>query len=262
MFLSLSRIILLCLFSLSLRAGYPYQLNTETELKILSYTGITSYYLIHSQRDDFSTLAQVNNLDPNDLPSIDRPYANFNAKDGASELSDNFQYFGILTAYLSSFTDGHNWWRTAIMYLEADYLSSTSASFLQRHTTFYAPYAYDPSAPDALRTDYTAKMTFLSMHVARTSTAFFFMAKVYSDTNPDNFWGRTFAYSLATLGSLVGAAARVEARLHFPSDSLAAVLWGGYIGWYIPEIHRIGDFMVLNPVVGNDYAGLSLNFRF
>ena len=224
-------------------------------------TAVVSNFLIQNPRTDASTDEEIQSLDPSRLLSIDREYANFDARPGASQFSDDFQNASVLLAGLSGFLDGFDFYTTLLMYIEADYISSTSSGFLQQVTTFYSPVAYDTNLSLSERKKVVHKQTFSSIHISRTATAWFFLAKTYSDTHPNNS-NRYWMWTAAVLGSALGAVSRVEARLHFPSDAIFATIWGGFWGWYIPETHKTDRSFMVTPIARNNYFGLQFETRF
>ncbi|GEQ86525.1 hypothetical protein ULMS_20330 [Patiriisocius marinistellae] len=168
------------------------------------------------------------------------------------EINDHTgQYLGLYIESLAT---------TAAMY-------SITAGLVNRSR----PYVYDDSGETGLdrRKSNNGQRSFYSGHVAATATATFFMAKVYSDFNPDaSTFGKVAIWGgAAALPATVGYF-RMEAGQHFLTDVLLGYALGAATGILVPELHKKRmDGVSFYPTggrnfMGDEYKAMALKVQF
>ena len=133
------------------------------------------------------------------------------------------------------------------------------------------PYVYDNSGETGLarRQSGNGQRSFYSGHVAVTATATFYMAKVYSDFNPDaSSTGKAFIWGgAAALPAAVGYF-RMSAGEHFLTDVALGYVLGAATGILVPELHKKKmDGVSLfttggQSPLGEDYTAMALRIEF
>lgn len=104
--------------------------------------------------------------------------------------------------------------------------------------------------------------SFYSGHVASVAASTFFMAKVYSDYNPNIGNNKYFLYAAAAIPPLVLGYFRIKALKHFPSDVMVGIAIGALCGIIIPELHRIqSEKVFLGMYSSIEGMGLSLKWK-
>ncbi len=104
-----------------------------------------------------------------------------------------------------------------------------------RPVTYYEQLSYEA------RKSGNNRNSFYSGHVASIAASSFFMAKVYSDFNPEIGNNKYLLYGAATIPPLILGYLRVRALKHFPSDVFVGLGVGALCGILIPELHRFQD---------------------
>ena len=78
-----------------------------------------------------------------------------------------------------------------------------------------------------------------SGHVASSTAATFFMAKVFGDYHPEMGLKKYLLYGAASVPPLFLGYLRVKSLDHFPSDVGVGFIVGAFCGVLVPEMHRI-----------------------
>ena len=182
------------------------------------------------------TTDDLSQLDRASLPAMDRKFAGrWNPE--SADLSDWVAGLSAV-APVSVLAKHHNQWLTLIgLYAETHIVTSGGVDLAKGAVSRYRPFSYNDTLADDTRLSYDVDKSFFSGHTARTTASLTFLAKVYSDLNPTSSY-ISVVWSAAALGSLGVAALRVDAGRHFPSDVLVGLLWGGMVGYWVPESHR------------------------
>ncbi|WP_271856045.1 phosphatase PAP2 family protein [Patiriisocius marinus] len=133
------------------------------------------------------------------------------------------------------------------------------------------PYVYDNSGETGLarRQSGNGQRSFYSGHVAVTATATFYMAKVYSDFNPDGSpTGKAFIWGgAAALPAAVGYF-RMSAGEHFLTDVALGYVLGAATGILVPELHKkkMDGISIYTTggqsPLGDDYTAMALRIAF
>ncbi|MAT89436.1 MAG: phosphoesterase PA-phosphatase [Flavobacteriaceae bacterium] len=206
-----------------------------------------------------------------DINFIDR-WAAGNHDEDASKISDIPFALSFAAPFAMLFDDEINDHTGQYIGLYVESLATTAAIY-----TITAglvdrsrPYVYDDSGVTGRdrRMSNNGQRSFYSGHVAATATATFFMAKAYSDFNPDangKFWVWTGA---AVLPASVGYF-RIQAGQHFLTDVILGYALGATAGIVIPELHKKknSDFSFyptrgINRFTGDEYQAMALKYTF
>jgi len=213
-----------------------------------------------------STVAEIEALDENDIPKIDRWAAGMSDKNAAA-TSDLF-FYGSIPIPFALFLDKNirkDVLKVSFMYLEAMSITGMfytgSVYFVDR----YRPETYDTSIPAENRTSGNYKDAFFAGHPALVATSLFFTAKVYSDYNPESAF-KYVVYGVAIAGTGTTVYLRHIAGKHFPTDLFTGVTLGTLSGILVPQFHKICDKknpnMSLVPYFNGATKGIYFAFRF
>ena len=210
--------------------------------------------------------AAIVNLDPNKVPAIDR---------GA--LRQDPEFFGVAhtisdiamkTSFAAPFLlvlDNKvrpDWLSVILLYLETEALIGNVYSWGVAQFNRVRPFVYHPDAPLNEKLSHGTTNSFYSGHVASTTAATIYMAKVLSDYHPEwrNKW---MLYGAAMVPSVFVGVFRYKAGKHFPTDVLAGMPAGVAVGLLVPQLHKwkTKRNVAITPFSG-EYNGLSLNYNF
>ena len=238
--------------------------------------GAAGGFLLIQNKDDIDPeeFARIeNDLDGaiDDINFIDR-WAAGNHDEDANKISDIPFAISFAAPFAMLFDDEINDHTGQYIGLYIESLATTAAMY-----TITAglvdrsrPYVYDDSGVTGRdrRMSNNGQRSFYSGHVAATATATFFMAKAYSDFNPDatgKFWVWTGA---AVLPASVGYF-RIQAGQHFLTDVLLGYTLGAATGILVPELHKkkntdLSFYPVrgIHRFSGDEYQAMALKYSF
>ena len=218
------------------------------------------------------SLAEVNNLNRNDVNAFDR-----NATYQNSEFARNTSgivtmgSFAIPALLFTSLKVRSDWSTFSFMYLETFALTGALTNVVKNIAQRTRPYNYNPDYPlygyDDLDFDdkvdnQDANKSFFSSDVSLAFSLATMASIVYSDYYPDSklkpyIWGGTMAYA-----SFV-AYLRYASGWHYPTDIIAAALVGSTIGWLVPYLHKNVDISIGTSYQQDiDVQKISFTFRF
>jgi len=192
-----------------------------------------------------------------------------NYSESANTLSDIPFFLSFATPGVLFFDDETNDHAGQILGLYLESLATTaslytlSAGLINRSR----PYVYSDEADMSRRLSSSGQRSFYSGHVAATATATFFVAKVYSDFNPDSP-AIPFVWAGAAVLPAGVAYFRLEAGQHYLTDVLLGYGLGAVVGYYVPELHKRKDRnLSIVPVggrslTGDIYNGMALQLTF
>ncbi|WP_052184158.1 phosphatase PAP2 family protein [Psychroserpens sp. Hel_I_66] len=231
-------VIILILLSLNINAQqstspYEWDWTRDGIWTGAALAGSAGGFLIIQNKEPFTELELENfrnNID--DINGIDR-WAAGNFSEDASKISDipfAISFAAPFALLLDGKANDHAGQLFGI-YIESLATTSTLFTISAGLTNRARPYAYSEEAPLNRRLSTSATRSFYSGHVAATSTATFFAAKVFQDFNPDS---RAIPYVWAGAALLPAAVGyyRIEAGQHFLTDVLLGYTLGG-IGWLL-----------------------------
>ncbi|PKA84080.1 PAP2 superfamily protein [Ulvibacter sp. MAR_2010_11] len=252
-------------------ASSPYEWDWTTDgiWTGAGLLGSAGGLLIIQNKDDM-TMEEFNNLNIEDINSIDR-WAAGNHSETASKLSDMPFAFSFASPLILLFDDeiNDNTGQVLLLYVETLATTATMYTFTAGLIDRSRPYVYDDSGDTSLgrRMSNNGQRSFYAGHVAASATATFFAAKVYSDFNPDasgKFW--VWAGAAAIPASV--AYLRIEAGQHFLTDVTLGYVLGAATGILVPELHKKKNENVqVYPttgmsLTGDEYRGMALRLTF
>ncbi len=243
------------------KSDSPYELNTKREIGLLS-TALGSQIagLAIANNVKPLTLAEIELLTPDDIPSYDRnTVRNFSGK--AHNTSDFF-LFGSMALPVVLMADKHirkDFVTIGTMASQAFLLNAGLTTITKGTVQRVRPYAYNPLVPVEEKMGKTTKMSFFSGHTSAVSVLSFFSAKVYTDYHPDSKWKPVIWTAAAVIPATTGYL-RYRAGKHFPTDVIVGYGVGAAIGVLIPHLHRSkkNRSFKLSPMATGDAVGLNL----
>ncbi len=268
-------IILFALLSLSTFSQNnisPYEWNWTTDgiWTGAALAGSAGGLLLIQNKEDIS-MEELNRVLANrdNINFLDKWVAGNDSED-ASTLSDIPFALSFVAPFALLFDDEANEHSGQLFGIYIESLATTAslyaitAGLVNRSR----PYVYSDAIPDERRTRNNGQRSFYSGHVAATTTATFFTAKVFQDFNPDSK-GVPYVWTGAAILPLTVGYLRMEAGQHFLTDVLLGYGLGAVVGYYTPELHKkgneqklsFGTFTDMTPK-GERYQCVGLSFKF
>ena len=246
-------------------AQTPYRINWPVDGPLLGIsTGATGLAFLAGRNRDPLTTAEINTLDPGDIPGLDRSAID-NYSTGLSDFSDILVGAVILTpaGLLTSEKIRNDALTVGVMYAEVLALANLGPELFKVLAPRARPYVYNPGVPQSEKTTVYAKESFFSGHTSNAFASAIFLSSVYSAYYPDSRWSPYIWGGSLGLATLVGYL-RYGSGKHFPTDILAGAVWGSAIGFLVPYFHRTDNNpdMGWNPVIGNRIIGGEIRFAF
>ncbi|MBK8171240.1 MAG: phosphatase PAP2 family protein [Sandaracinaceae bacterium] len=99
------------------------------------------------------------------------------------------------------------------------------------------PYLYGQDAPESLRMNGTAALSFFSGHTASSFAGAVALFRTESARHPHS-WTRWLVLGMALSMAATVGVSRVLAGDHFPTDVLVGAIVGSSIGWLVPALHE------------------------
>ena len=252
--------ILLLLVATPVLSASPYRVYSQQSLIALSTgasLGVIGRYAERNRAEP--GINEINGLERSNIPAFDR-FMMGGWDTQSQKLSDVLLYGSPLAVAPHLFMRKKQALTIATMYMETMALSIGGTYFSKGNFVRYRPYTYSVDAPLDEKTKLDATRSFFSGHAAVATSSYIFSAKVFSDYNPDSRY-RSLVWAGAVSASVATAALRVKGGMHFVSDVSVGLLWGGLVGYFIPEFHKIStETFSISPVVTGDYSGLFINY--
>lgn len=217
---------------------------------------------------DNPTASQINALNKKDVWFFDRValYQDVSQMDNARNISD----WGLKIAtvmpvlLLIDRKIRRDWYDIALLYAETQTVALNAYMlggpfFIER----YRPFAYyDELAMEEKTGDGTVNAWF-SGHTSTTSTAAFFMAKVYTDYHPELGAKKWIFFGAAIIPPAIVGFYRIKALKHFPTDVIMGAAVGAAVGILIPQFHKVikNKDLSIVPFSGR-HTGLAMSYRF
>ncbi len=188
------------------------------------------------QRKSSPNAADSDPPDRSDIPAFERKFAG-NWDVHAQHQSDVLETIGLL-APLALLGAGEGRAGTvAAMYAETLLITSGGVTVSKYWVDRSRPYAYGDAAPPSARRSVDSTRSFFSGHTAHLAAAMSFSATVSADLYPGEAWPN-WLWPIGASATLYEAHLRIKGGKHFPSDTLIGGLWGGWIGYTVPQRHR------------------------
>ena len=211
---------------------------------------------------------EINVLNQSDVWFFDRRafYQDASQMDNARNISDwGLKIATVMPVLLLIDREiRRDWYDIALLYFETQSVALNAylfgGPFLIKR---YRPFAYyEELSMDSKTGDGTVNSWF-SGHTSTTSTASFFMAKVYTDYHPELGAKKWIFFGAALLPPAFVGIYRIKALKHFPTDVIMGTAVGAAAGILIPHFHKIiknKDLSVV-PFAGK-HSGLAMSYRF
>jgi hypothetical protein len=222
------------------------------------------------QNKDSLTIAEAMAKSRSDVPSFDRGNAGFySEKDNNASYVPFFAGFATPIVFiLADKTERHQAGKILVMYTESLAITSalytiTAGSINRSRPLVYPDKNGNFKADIGKRTSNNSQRAFYAGHVAATSSATFFAAKVFSDLHPDSKL-KPYVWTVCAILPAVTAYYRYEAGEHFLSDNIIGYVVGAASGILVPELHKNKKFdrVSISPAIWPQAKGVSLVYNF
>jgi membrane-associated phospholipid phosphatase len=239
---------------------WKYELPISVAFMVGSSFGFTA--LDKASVMDESDLQKLN---PDDVNSFDRPIifkdpAGFKT---AQKRSDLFLNASILSPLILALDKDirKDWLDLVSLYLVTHAVDNTVYFALAFPIRRPRPFTYNTNIPVEERIGRAKSNSFFSGHVSFSTTATFFLVKVYTDYHQIKGWKRLLLYTAASVPPALVGYYRMQAARHFKTDVLLGYLVGASSGILVPELHRNkgkDKRMSLEPFYNTQYSGVTL----
>ena len=213
------------------------------------------------------TSEELASLNPGVINPLDRwaIHLNPNSYSMYSKLSDNIEppIFVLLPAMLALDKKiRKDWFPLFLMYCEGHVITFTFYNYSWFGPTFqnrYRPITYYSQLSEGTTSSGNNRNSAYSGHTASVAFTTFFMAKVYSDYNPDA--SKFLLYSAALIPPVIMGYLRVLSLAHFPSDCMVGLSIGAAVGVVLPALHKFHCKGIdLGVLAMPGASGLSMNW--
>jgi membrane-associated phospholipid phosphatase len=203
---------------------------------------VTNYYGVRFLKSkpglDSSVAA---GLSPSDVNAFDRGAARQNPANAASFMKASD--IGLTaTVLFPVFLLGDkkirkDFFQISIIYLETMAIMSNAYSWGVGHLNRKRPYVFNTDESFKRRTRQGSFNSFYAGHPAACAAATFFIVKVFHDYHPDSKL-TPYLYAAALIPPAFVGYCRYKAGMHFPSDIIAGIAAGAFIGTIVPHLHK------------------------
>lgn len=255
--------LIFCVSAISQEKSSPYQTDLVKDgIWITTGIGLNALGVLMIQNKAGLTEAEVQALDKEDIWKVDRWAAGkYSKKDDELSYLPFYASFALPIAFLPSDAERNNFGQISVLYLET--MATVGAMFTITAGAVHKsrPLVYNENLPMKERMDNDAQRSFFGGHVAATSAATFFTAKVFQDFYPESpaipyVW--TGAVAIPAFVSYL----RTTSGKHFLSDNLIGFVVGAATGILVPEIHKkSNENLNLYPTASFNINGTGLNSR-
>lgn len=253
--------LLTSLASLSAHGANPYHVQTDQEFIYLGLgIGATAAGLAADSQKAAPDRSSIAGQDRSHVPSLDRRVAG-NWSDGARQRSDIILVSTLLLPLSLPANGQIKLSELAMLYGETTLLTLGGVSLAKGLVDRSRPYTYGSSASDDRLYRADSNRSFFSGHAAHIAASSVFFAKVYSDLEPESRYTIPIWVGAGLLSGY-GGWLRMEAGMHFPSDVALGWVWGGLMGYWVPELHRTNRKVSVSPIVSPGQAGFTLRSQF
>jgi membrane-associated phospholipid phosphatase len=248
-----------------------YKVNPYISTTIGVVGASATYFGIKRLRDkEEIPLEIVLSLDKYEVNPFDRKalFLNPENRHTANTISDIGQYitFAAPIFLLADKRIRNHWLDIGLLYFETQSISTLvyawtpiGPQFIER----YRPETYYDELKLSQRQSGQNRNSFFSGHALVTATGSFFIAKVISDYHPELGGKKWLLYGAALVPPAFVSFFRVKALRHFPTDTIAATVIGGAIGFLIPHFHKKAkNKSGLSFGTNNGGDGIALSYQF
>jgi membrane-associated phospholipid phosphatase len=219
-----------------------YRVRTWIAAPIIVGGFVANYYgvrVLKSKPGLDSTVAA--NLTPLEVNSFDRGAARQNPSkaDTYMEVSD----IGLTTTVLlpvfllADKKIKRDFLQVSIIYLETMAIMSNAYSWGVGHINRKRPYVFNTNESFTRRTREGSFNSFYAGHPAACAATTFFMVKVFHDYHPGSKL-TPYLYAAALVPPAFVAYLRYKSGMHFPTDIIAGISAGAFIGTIVPHLHK------------------------
>ena len=219
-----------------------YKLNPWITVPIIVGGFATNYYGIKYLKSkpglDSSVVVK---LSPADVNAFDRSAAKQNPADAVpfQRAADiGITVCAVLPAFLFADKDIRtDFVRVSLIYMETMTIMANAYSWGVGHINRKRPYVFNPDESIARRTRKGSFNSFYAGHPASCAAATFFAVKVFHDYNPGSKL-TPYLYIAALIPPTVEGYFRYRSGMHFPTDIIAGIAGGAFIGTIVPALHK------------------------
>jgi membrane-associated phospholipid phosphatase len=194
------------------------------------------------------TIGEIQNLNRNDITSIDSWALNFDPSKRSKyeNLSNQMQTALVFLPFITLIDPAirKDWLDVLLIYLQTQAITNNLYLYSPFGATFqnrFRPVVYYDAVDMGKRTEPNNRNSLYSGHVAAAAEASFFTAKIFCDYHPELGMNKYFIYGAAAIPPLIVSYFRLRALAHFPTDVMVGFGVGALCGILVPEFHRIND---------------------
>lgn len=236
-------IFLLLFYTLSvfpLAAQSPYTFSAGRDGSLVGAGLLTlgiSYPL--SKKVTSPTLAEIENLNIDDIPRIDRWSVRQHSLT-AKKLSDGFLFGSYLlpATMLAGEASRKDFGSGGLLALEALILNNGITGLTKVLAKRKRPFLYGSHFKQYKWENSTSRMSFFSGHSSNTACMSFLTAQLFNDYYPDSK-AMPWVWSAAIAIPAFTAYNRMRAGKHFFTDVLTGYVVGAAVGILVPKIHQM-----------------------
>lgn len=251
-------------FELDESRKHLFELKTAREIALLSIGAGMNLYNAHLQSNvEPLTPDQIVALDPEQVNPFDRKTINRYRDIGTGDLMLYASFvipFAVpLTLYRGE-EHKSDWKVWAVMMSELLLINSGLNGILKSSVQRTRPFVYNPDVDLELKTEKKARYSFYSAHTATTAALTFFTARLFSSHLTDTKTKSLIWTGAALYPAIVGLARQNTGR-HFRTDIITGYIFGGFLGYVMPDLHRISrDKFTFIPSFGQDSFQVFLTY--
>lgn len=185
------------------------------------------------------TLAEIENLNIEDIPEIDRWAARQHSMT-AKKISDVFLFGSYLlpATMLAGEASRKDVGNGGLLALEALILNNGITGLTKVLAKRKRPFLYGSHFRQYKWKHSTSRMSFFSGHSSNTACMSFLTAQLFNDYYPDSK-AQPWVWSAAIAIPAFTAYNRMRAGKHFFTDVLAGYVVGAAVGMLVPKIHQL-----------------------
>lgn len=253
-------------FKLDESRKHLFELKTAREIVLLSIGTGLNLYNAHLQSDVVPLTAdQIAQLNPEQINPFDRKTINRYRDIGTGDLMLYASFvipFAVPLTLYKGEEHKKDWKVWAVMMSEVLLINSGLNGILKSSVLRTRPFVYNPDVPLELKTDKKARYSFYSAHTATTASLTFFTARLFSSYLTDTKT-KSLIWTAAALYPAITGLARQNTGRHFRTDILTGYIFGAFIGYIMPDLHRVSnDRFSFRPAFGDDSFQVYLSFVF
>lgn len=243
----------------------PYKTKFWTDAPIIAGgVGLTVLGVSLIDNKDPLTENKLQTMSKEDIPSFDRGNAGYYSEsiDKDSYIPFQASFVMPVALMLVNKNERQHAGQVLVMYTETMAITGTLFTLSAGTINRSRPLVYGTKAPLDKRLDANSQRSFFAGHTAASAAATFFMAKVFSDCNPDSK-ARPYVWAVAATVPAVVGYMRYKAGMHFLSDNVVGYVIGASAGILVPQLHKTKAMKNISivPVVGENFRGIALTYH-